>query len=357
MEILEVCPFSYGDYSGIMEHVRNISDNLSRRHNVTIYATQPRLCSPRHKTIGKIEIHTFRCYAPNDAYFLSTEMLLQLRKSEFDIVHGHFYHCFPLHFATLAKCTRFIATPHFHGAGHSPARNCLMSILKPFGKRTLKKAFKVIAMSEYEKSILLHQFKVDPSKVTVIPNGVDLHSFSGLKRRRRDVKSVLYVGCLREYKGVRYLVDVLPKLGKDIVLEIVGKGPLRLSLESRVRELKMQQRVRFYEDLPRRDLLQKYTDADVLVLLSRYEAYSLVVAESLIAGTPCVVTDTSALTEWVDNETCFGISSAANLNELARLIKKVAEKGSIKRLTKKWIGTKILDWSDATRRLEGVFLS
>jgi glycosyltransferase involved in cell wall biosynthesis len=232
-----------------------------------------------------------------------------------------------------------------------------MSILKPFGKRTLKKAFKVIAMSEYEKSILLHQFKVDPSKVTVIPNGVDLHSFSGLKRRRRDVKSVLYVGCLREYKGVRYLVDVLPKLGKDIVLEIVGKGPLRLSLESRVRELKMQQRVRFYEDLPRRDLLQKYTDADVLVLLSRYEAYSLVVAESLIAGTPCVVTDTSALTEWVDNETCFGISSAANLNELARLIKKVAEKGSIKRLTKKWIGTKILDWSDATRRLEGVFLS
>ncbi len=356
MEILEVSPFPYENFSGVMEHVRCISQRLSWKHDVTVYAADPKP-SLRHRMIGRVRVETFKCYAPSDAYFISAEMLLQLRRSEFDIVQGHFYHSFPLHFAALAKCARFIVTPHFHGAGHSAARNCMIRLLKPFGKRTLEKAFKIVAVSEYEKSIILQQFGFDSSKVVVIPNGVNLHLFSGLNKHCGDCKSILYVGCLREYKGVRFLVDVLPKLGKSVVLEIVGKGPLRSSLESRARKLGIHHRIKFYEDLSRRDLLQKYVDADVFVLLSRYEAYSLVVAESLVAGTPCIVSKTSALSEWVDNETCFGIGSPVNLNELSRLIQHVIEKGSVKKLANKWIGTKILDWGDATRRLEEIFLS
>jgi glycosyltransferase involved in cell wall biosynthesis len=158
------------------------------------------------------------------------------------------------------------------------------------------------------------------------------------------------------YKGVHYLVEVLPKLADDVVLEIVGTGPIKPFLEKRAMELKVYDRVRFYENLPRRELLQKFADADVFVLLSRFEAYSLVVAEALTAGTPCIVANTSALSEWIDNETCFGADFPISLNELARLIESVLDNGADKRAMKKWIGTKILDWNNVAYELESIHL-
>jgi len=355
MEILQVCPDSFGEAGGVSVHIRNISERLAQRHNVTVYATRRGSMFPKYESKSELKVERFRCYAPSNAYFFSWEMLLRLRKAKFDIVHGHSYHSFPLHFSSLAKCRKFVVTTHFHGVGHSVFRNSLLRVLKPFGERTLKKADAIIAVSEYEKSLITQRFRINPEKVAVIPNGVDFEEFSGLKKRKRDFRSVLYVGYLIDYKGPQYLVETLPKLADDVFLEIVGNGPLRPFLEKRAKELKVYNRVKFYQDLPRRELLQKYADADVLVLLSMYEAYSLVVAEALTAGTPCIVADTSALSEWVDNESCFGVSVPINLNELRKLVDRVLESGADRQSMKKWKGTKILDWNDVAKQIENIY--
>jgi len=356
MKILQICSDSYGESGGVSVHVRNISERLARNHEVTVYAPNYKSQRPRFEIDNGVRVERFRCYAPNNAYFFSWEMLLRLRKINFDIVHGHGYHSFPLHFSVLAKGKKFIATTHFHGVGHSVFRNSLISLLKPFGKNTLKKADKIIAVSEHEKLLLIENFGIDPEKVVVIPNGVDFSEFKGLRKRNHDFRSILYVGALFSYKGAHYLVEVLPKLSDDVVLEIVGDGPLRPFLEKRAKELKVYDRVKFYRDLPRRELLQKYADADALVLLSMYEAYSLVVAEALTAGTPCIVADTSALSEWVDNESCFGLSAPISLNELAKLVNRVLEGGVDRQPMKKWKGTKILDWNDVAEQIENIYL-
>lgn len=356
MDILQVCPFSYGYVGGVSVHIRNISERLARKHEVTVYATNPRSKYPRYEIVNGVKVERFKRYAPGDAYFFSLEMFLKLRKTDFDIVHAHCYHAFPLHFSTLAKCRKLIVTTHFHGVGHSPFRESLVRLLKPFGERTLRKADKIIAVSKCEKSLICRQFGFSSDRVVVIPNGVDFSEFSGLRRQNHDFRSVLYVGYLSDYKGAQYLVEVLPKLGDDVVLEIVGKGPLKPFLERRARELRVYDRIRFYQDLSRRELLQKFADAGVFVLLSVHEAYSLVVAEALAAGTPCIVASASALSEWVDNESCFGVSVPVNLNELARLINRVLDDRVDRRVMKKWIGTKILDWDDIAERLEDIYL-
>jgi len=309
------------------------------------------------QNINGVKVERFKHYTPSGAYVFSLELPLRLRKSEFDVVHGHGYHNFSLHFCTLAKCKKFIASTHFHGSGHTVFRDSLLKLLRPFGKRTLCKADKIVAVSEYEKSLLEKIFKFDSNKIVVIPNGLDLSEFSNLRRRKRDFKSILYVGTLQSYKGPQYLLEILPKLDDDVVLEIVGKGPLRESLESRAKALKICDRVSFYQDLPRDELLQKYVETEVFVLLSKYEAYSIVVAEALTAGKPCIVARTSALTEWIDEENCFGFDFPINITKLATLVKKALDHGSNNKIARKWIGNKILDWKDVAKRLENIYLN
>jgi len=356
MNILQVCPVSYGPAGGVSEHVVNISEQLAQRHKLKVYATTQDPQVSRRALINGVEVEKFHCYAPNNAYFFSWEMLLRLRKAKFDVIHGHSYHAFPFHFSTLGECEKFVVTPHFHGVGHTIFRNCLIRLLKYFGAKTLRKADKIVLVSEYEKTLISEQFELDPEKLVVIPNGVDLTQIPSPKKRNRKHRTVLYVGYLVDFKGVQYLIDVLPKLPDDVILEIVGRGPLRPFLERRARKLKVFGRLRFHQYLTRAELMQKYADAEVFVLLSKYEAYSMVVAEALAAGTPCIVADRSALSEWVDNESCFGVSYPVNLGDLARSINSVLNMKIDEKSFKKWIGTKILDWDDVAKRLEKIYV-
>ena len=355
MKILQVVVDSYVELGGISVHVRNIAERLAKHHDVTVFATNDKGLEPWRETINGVKVERFRCFAPNNAYFFTVEMPLRMRKERFDIVHAHGYHAFPFHLATLAKGDRFIATTHFHGAGHSSFRNAIVGLLKPFGKRTLSKADAIVAVSDFEKSLICHDFGISEDRVTVIPNGVDFSEFEGLKRRDHKGRTILYVGYLASFKGAQYLVEVMPKLPKDVRLKIVGGGPMKPFLEKRALELGVSGRVDFYSNLLRKDLLQMYADADVFALLSKYEAYSIVVAEALTAGTPCIVTNTSALQEWIDNETCFGVDFPISLNRLGEIVTSVMDKRLKKNAFMKWQGRKILDWNEVTARLETVY--
>lgn len=362
MKILQVCSAPYILGGGISEYVRNISERLARKHDVTVFASNPTGNLPRFEVINGVPVKRFRTFAPSGAYILSLELPIWLNKMKFDVIHAHNYHAFPIHIAAaLAKRNKFFVSPCFHGAGHTPFRNSILGVVKPFGKRTLKKANKILAASEYERSLLCQQFGFKLDEIMVIPRGVDFSEFEGLKREKHKFKSILFVGRLRNYKGVIYLVEALAKLPDNMILDIVGKGPLRSSLESRAKTLKVYDRIRFHTFLEREELLQLYANADVFVLPSKYEAYSKVIAEALTAGTPCIVTNATALKDWIDNKSCFGIDFPINIDKLAKLIKSVIEgdvnKKSIIETRKKWMGTKIIDWDEVVSRLEEVYFN
>jgi glycosyltransferase involved in cell wall biosynthesis len=357
MNILQVCPHPYERGSGgISEHVRCISERLAKRHDVTVYATDPSGMLPRYELINGVKVERYRRFAPSNAYFFSWELLLKLRNARFDVVHGHGYHAFPMHIAPLANTGKFVVTTHFHGGSPSVFRNCLYGLFKPVGEISLTKADAIIAVSEFEKRLLCTYFKLEADKIVVIPNGLDLSEFACLKRRRRGFRSILYVGRLERSKGVQFLVEVLPQLDDDVVLEMVGKGSLREFLENRAKQLGVRDRVLFFQNLSRRDLLQKYVDSDAFVLLSQHEAYSLVVAEALTAGAYCIVANTSGLSEWVDGVNCFGLGLPLDLTELKALISDVFERKGQKFDVKMW-KSKILDWDEVVAQLEHVYCS
>jgi glycosyltransferase involved in cell wall biosynthesis len=347
MKILQICPTYYPAIGGVQEHVRNISERLAKEHEFTVFAGDPSGKLPKEEEINGVLVRRFKSFSPGGAYHIFFAMLNELKKSEFDIVHGHNYHAMPLYIARNARARKFVITPHYHGHGHTSLQNFLIKLYKPFGKRIFEQADSIIAVSKYEKWLLLRDFNMSEHKVSVIPNGVNLAEFDNLETIAKERKTILYVGRLEQYKGVQHIIQTLPLLDKDFHLEIVGKGPYKDNLMALVDRLGLNDRVKFYQNLARHELLNTYANADVFVLLSQYEAFSIVVAESLAAKTPCIVANTSALSEWIDNKNCFGIDYPVNTGELAELVNQV--------VVKKVGDVKLWDWDEVAWRIARLY--
>jgi glycosyltransferase involved in cell wall biosynthesis len=327
--ILQVCPRYFPSVGGLEEHVRNISERLALHYGITVATTDPTSTLPREERINGVRILRFHSWAPNEAYYFSGKLKKYLSENshKYTILHAHSYHAFPaLYTAQTKKDNKMIFTPHYHGSGHTWFRRLLLKPYKLLGKKIYDKADEIITVSKFEKTLILKDFDVSEEKIVTIPNGIDPEEFKDVIKTHKDHWTILSVGRLEEYKGMQHLIRVLPALDNDVTLEIVGKGPYKTQLVNLAKKQGMTARVRFYQDLSRKELLQKYADADVFVLLSNHEAFSIVIAEALASKTPCIVAGTSALTEWVDNKNCFGIDYPVDPQHLAELLSNVIGK-------------------------------
>lgn len=328
-----------------------ISERLAKKgFKVEVLTTDSSEKLPKEEIINGVKVKRFKSWAPNENYHFSKELKKYLvRNSDnYDVMHAHSYHDFPALYTAQAKGrNKVIFSPHYHGAGHTFFRDLLHKPYKLLGKTIFRKADKVVCASEYEKSLVIKQFKVNEEKIAVIPNGVNLDEFKALKKKKKDARVILSVARLEKYKGIQYLVKILPKLDSDIVLEIVGNGPYKQELVKLTRQLGVKSRTRFFRNLTRRSLLQKYVNADLFTLLSKHEAFGISVAEALASGTPCIVANSSALSEWIDNENCFGVRYPIDLDELASLTNNVIGKSAKT--------SKLLDWNEVTEKLVDIY--
>ncbi len=136
-------------------------------------------------------------------------------------------------------------------------------------------------------------------KVSVIPLGVEPNMFSGRGDQKIDEKKrkqVLFVGQLKDYKGVDVLIHAIAKLrkeGHDIGLQVVGTGPMFSKFKGTADKLKLDGGVNFLGNVDDDALVDLYSQCDLFVLpsTSRREAFGLVQLEALAAGKKVVASD------------------------------------------------------------------
>ena len=272
----------------------------------------------------------------------------------YEIVHAHNYHALPALYASWFKNgSKFVFTPHYHGRGHTHLRDFLHVPWKQLAKGIFDKADKIISVSEHERRLILRDFPVDQIKVRLIRNGMNLEELAFRRPLQRLVDDqklrILCVGRIEKYKGMQFVIRSLPLLPSGVELDVVGDGPYKNHLLDEAANLGVSSRVHFFQNLDKQNLIQKYNDSDLLVLLSGYEAFGLVVGEALAVGLPCIVANASALAEWVDNRNCFGVNLPVDVGDLARLIMNVS-KVRVEPLLER-------DWQQVGRDLMGVYSS
>jgi teichuronic acid biosynthesis glycosyltransferase TuaC len=145
---------------------------------------------------------------------------------------------------------------------------------------------------------------VNPEKVTVLRNGVDLDRFAPLDRTairaRLGLQGPVWltVGNLIELKGVNIAVEALARV-PDTTLLIAGDGPEAQKLRGLVERLGLAARVRFLGAIPQAELCSYYNAADALVLASSREGMPNVVLEAMACGTPVIATSVGGIPELI----------------------------------------------------------
>lgn len=346
LKIFQVYPCYYPRRGGVEKVVKSLSDNFFKKGNdvEVISADSPN--GRVEEVIDGVRVNrTKRPLSPWFGLSLDTLFLLNRKKDELkrSVVHLHSYHV-TLTLEAMLFCKLnsidFIISPHYHGQGHSAVTKLFFSAYRKLMRRLLPLSDKIICVSEFERSLLVRDFRGIASKMVVIPNGVNEVT---INKKSHDRLRLLYIGRIVQYKGLDRLIDVAAALNAGQTpfrLNIIGQGPYLDGLTARINSRSLQEDVAIVPSLSDAELEDEYNDADIFLLFSEAEAYGLVVAEALIHGVPCIISGHQALDEFRGQPGCFVVDDACSAGEIAGLIQELRGKN--------WVvgpfGNKITTW-------------
>jgi alpha-1,3-rhamnosyl/mannosyltransferase len=159
---------------------------------------------------------------------------------------------------------------------------------RTFVPRSVRRAARVLTVSERTKQDLVDLYETDPAKVVITPNGVDPSFAPGPNGGSGGY--LLYVGAIQARKDPLGALAAADEVGLPLVVVGPAKEPaLARELERGGAEL------RGY--LKTTELAEAYRAAAALVLPSRYEGFGLPVIEAMASGTPVVCSEDGALRE------------------------------------------------------------
>jgi glycosyltransferase involved in cell wall biosynthesis len=185
----------------------------------------------------------------------------------------------------------------------------------------LRYVSKIIAQAYAQRGYLIDQVHVDPDRIVVIHNGVDIERFSQPVDRSslretigipQGVPIVGTVGRLEPQKGhanflrcVRKVLDKFP----DTRFLIIGDGGERQKLEAMARDLSIQKNVLFLGMVNNVSQIVSLFDIGVLASMPVGETFSNAILEYMAASKPVVATNVGSIAEQVkDRETGYLVS-------------------------------------------------
>ncbi len=201
-------------------------------------------------------------------------------------------------------------------------------------------ASRIIAVSEYTKRRLIERFSVDPSKITVIHNGVDSKFFStshaAVSGARAALqlppgKYLLSVGSLEPRKNLKRLMaaweNVAAELPSDVWLVVSGSCDENVYKNAGLKEWPA--RVFLTGHVPDEHLPGLYAGSLGFVYPSLAEGFGLPPLEAMACGVPVLTSDATALPEVCSSAALY--FDPTNTDDLSRTIKRLVDNKDLQR--------------------------
>ncbi len=248
------------------------------------------------------------------ATMLSFELIKKLRIqcNDYDIIHIH--HPDPMA-AIALKLSGYRGQVVLHWHSDILKQKILFKLYRPLQNWLINRANIVVGTTPkyLEESPHLKGFN---KKKIAVPIGIepvkpDNTRLIKIRAQYKNKKIVFSLGRLVEYKGYEYLIDAAKFLPDDYVILIGGTGPLRDSLNNRILEANLQNKVKLLGRVDDADLPSYYGACDLFALSSiwKTEAFAIVQIEAMSCGKPIVATHIpESGVDWVNKDNVSGIN-------------------------------------------------
>ncbi len=378
MRILNITKYFYPKYGGIETRNFEVSRYLSQK-GFEIYVST----SKHAQNLDDFEVyeginirrHKILFKPFNDVFYPG--IIKDIFRLDFDLVHVDLpdpVNSIFAFFASVIKNKPLIITYHADIEKEELEKFPTSMILKAYNiilKFILQRAKKIFVTSkDYAKSSKnLRNFKFEDEskdgKLVLSPSFIEgdelnIENYDEIEKIKKNLglenkKIILFVGRLVHYKGVEYLLKSFKKVEKnfnDVVLLIIGDGPLRNQLENIVKNENIKN-VQFLGKV--KELKYYYALCDIFVLpsITRQEAFGLVLIEAMYFGKPCITTNIESGMKYVVDYGNAGILvKEKNTEELKDAIenlivnenlRKEIGKKAIKRVLEKFTSRVVLE--------------
>jgi alpha-maltose-1-phosphate synthase len=308
-------------YGGAGVHVEYLARELSRQVDLGVY------CFGKDREASEVK-GAYKSWSQLDGAApelaalrtLSIDLAMAKDVAGAELVHTHtWYANFGGHLSKLMYGIPHVMTSH----SLEPLRPWKAEQLaggyaiSSFCERTaIEAADAVIAVSSGMKRDILKAYPaVDPSRVHIIYNGIDLEEYQRddrtnvLRRQGIDPEQpyAVFVGRVTRQKGIVHLLEAARHIDKNVRLVLcAGEADtpdLKAEVEVLVKELEAERGglVWIQKMMPRPELIQILSHARVFVCPSIYEPFGIVNLEAMACGAPVVASAVGGIPEVVDD--------------------------------------------------------
>tara|TARA_B100001029_G_scaffold48612_1_gene38635 strand:+ start:11823 stop:13061 length:1239 start_codon:yes stop_codon:yes gene_type:complete len=169
----------------------------------------------------------------------------------------------------------------------------------PMQKKVAPKLKKIICVSKPSMQDTIQELQVKPEKLEVILNGIDVDTFKPDKNMKIiENRIVTTASADIPLKGLRYLIDALPKVLEDFPkthLIVIGKSPNESKIRKLIEDLDLNEKVIFKSNLSEEEIVDIYHTSQIAVIPSLYEGFGFGAGEAMACGTPLISTDSGGL--------------------------------------------------------------
>lgn len=232
------------------------------------------------------------------------------QKEQFDIIHAHDWLSFEAGIAAKEVSGKpLVVQLHSTEYDRCGGEN-LNQAVYDIEKRGMEIADKVVGVSNLTKRIIEQHYGIPSEKVIAIHNRINADEYNEpindkiFQLKMDGKKVVLYAGRITLQKGPEFFLQAAKKVldfEPNTLFVMAGSGDMEYQMMNTAAGLGISDKVLFTGFLRGEELAHIYKLADVFVMPSVSEPFGIAALESIIHGTPVIISKQSGVSEIVQN--------------------------------------------------------